>query len=125
MEPSTSGYIPQPGTVLVAVPILHDPNFYRTVVLICEHNDEGSFGLVLTRETDLEPGSLIEPGRKTIADLLQGAGYYTGLIGKWHQGIDWKLHDESAREDIRVNPNYQDFENIDFASAFSGGPIDC
>ena len=61
-------------------------------------------------------GTLIEPGRKTIADLLQSEGYFTGLVGKWHQGIDWKLRDESAREDIRLNPNYQDFGNIDFAS---------
>ncbi len=51
-------------------------------------------------------GALIEPGRKTIADLLRGAGYFTGLVGKWHQGIDWKLRDESAREVIRVHPNY-------------------
>lgn len=69
-------------------------------------------------------GSLIEPGRKTIANLLQDAGYYTGLVGKWHQGIDWKLHDESAREDIRTNRNYQDFKNIDFASPVLRGPQD-
>ena len=69
-------------------------------------------------------GTLIEPERKTLADLLQGAGYFTGLVGKWHQGIDWKLHDESAREDIRVNPNYQDFRNIDFASPVLKGPND-
>lgn len=61
-------------------------------------------------------GTLIEPDRKTIADLLRDAGYQTGLVGKWHQGIDWKLHDESEREQIRVDPNYQNFKNIDFAS---------
>jgi arylsulfatase A len=69
-------------------------------------------------------GTLIEPGRKTLADVLRDAGYFTGLIGKWHQGIDWKLRDESARGDIRVNPNYQDFENIDFASPVLKGPKD-
>jgi len=26
-------------------------------------------------------GTLIEPGRKTLADLLRGAGYFTGLVG--------------------------------------------
>lgn len=69
-------------------------------------------------------GTLIEPGRKTIADLLRKQGYYTGLVGKWHQGIDWKLHDESARKVIRVHPNYQDFKNIDFASPALKGPKD-
>ena len=69
-------------------------------------------------------GTLIEPGRKTLADLLRGAGYFTGLVGKWHQGIDWKLWEESAREIIRVHPNYQDFGNIDFASPVLKGPND-
>jgi len=40
-------------------------------------------------------GTLIEPGRKTLADLLRGEGYFTGLVGKWHRGIDWKLRDVS------------------------------
>jgi len=69
-------------------------------------------------------GTLIEPGRKTIADLLREAGYFTGLVGKWHQGIDWKLRDESARDVIREHPNYQDFDNIDFASHVVKGPRD-
>ncbi|MFT5466079.1 MAG: arylsulfatase A [Verrucomicrobiales bacterium] len=69
-------------------------------------------------------GTLIEPDRKTLADVLRDEGYNTGLVGKWHQGIDWNLHDESAREDIRVNPNYRDFQNIDFASPVLKGPRD-
>ena len=69
-------------------------------------------------------GTLIEPDRKTLATILHDEGYYTGLIGKWHQGIDWKLHDESARKIIRVHPNYQDFANIDFKSPALKGPKD-
>ena len=69
-------------------------------------------------------GTLIEPGRTTLADLLRREGYFTGLVGKWHQGIDWTLRDESAREVIRVHPNYQNFRNIDFASPVRRGPGD-
>lgn len=69
-------------------------------------------------------GTLIEPGRKTIADILRDAGYHTGLVGKWHQGIDWKLHDESEREIIRTDPNYQNFDNIDFSMPALKGPMD-
>ena len=69
-------------------------------------------------------GTLIEPGRNTLADLLRREGYFTGLVGKWHQGIDWKLRDETARDIIRVAPNYQDFANIDFDSPVVKGPTD-
>ena len=34
---------------LIAVPSLKDPNFERTVVLICDHTKDGSFGLVVNR----------------------------------------------------------------------------
>ncbi len=34
---------------LLSMPQLTDPNFSRTVVLLCKHNSEGAFGLVLNR----------------------------------------------------------------------------
>ena len=37
------------GMFLIAVPSLKDPNFERTVVLICDHTHEGAFGLVINR----------------------------------------------------------------------------
>jgi putative transcriptional regulator len=44
---------PTTGRLLVAEPMLGDPNFERTVVLMVEHSDEGALGLVLNRPTDL------------------------------------------------------------------------
>ena len=35
-------------------PFLDDPYFGRKVVLLCEHNDEGSFGFVLNNFVDIE-----------------------------------------------------------------------
>ncbi len=40
------------GLLLVATPELIDPNFFRTVVLMLEHTDEGAMGLVLNRTYD-------------------------------------------------------------------------
>ncbi len=47
--------------------------------------------------TGVLPGNaalIIEPGRATIASILQKAGYRTGVVGKWHLGLgagnmDW------------------------------------
>jgi putative transcriptional regulator len=38
------------GILLIADPFLKDPNFLRTVVFLCEHKEEGSFGFVLNRQ---------------------------------------------------------------------------
>ncbi|MDA1010897.1 MAG: hypothetical protein DWG80_04910 [Chloroflexi bacterium] len=49
------------GRLLVATPLLEDPNFAGAVVLACLHDDAGAFGIVLNRPvearaTDLVPG---------------------------------------------------------------------
>lgn len=50
----------QAGTLLVAPPTLLDPNFRRTVVLVCEHNTEGCFGLVLNRPLDVQLDEVLD-----------------------------------------------------------------
>ena len=41
--------IPRTGGLLIASPFLEDFHFSRSVVLMVEHNDEGSMGIVLNR----------------------------------------------------------------------------
>jgi putative transcriptional regulator len=41
------------GSLLIAAPQLLDPNFRRTVVLIADHNDEGSMGVILNRPSGM------------------------------------------------------------------------
>lgn len=40
-------------SLLLSMPQLVDPNFARTVVLLCEHGAEGAFGLVVNRPSDV------------------------------------------------------------------------
>ena len=42
------------GHFLIAAPGLLDPNFRRAVVLIVQHSEEGAFGLVLNRPTNIK-----------------------------------------------------------------------
>ena len=42
---------PEPGDILISEPYLPDPNFKRTVVLICEHDENGTVGFVLNRKS--------------------------------------------------------------------------
>jgi len=44
---------PEKGDLLISEPFLNDPNFERTVILICENNEQGTFGLVLNKQTNL------------------------------------------------------------------------
>ncbi len=48
-----------PGILLIADPFLKDPNFARTVVLLCEHQDKGSFGFVINKIFDQRLDELV------------------------------------------------------------------
>jgi len=48
------------GTILISEPYMGDPNFERTVVLVCRHDEEGSFGLVLNRKSNLKLSDVLD-----------------------------------------------------------------
>jgi putative transcriptional regulator len=87
------------GSLLVATPNLIDPNFFRTIVLLLQHDEEGCVGVVLNRPTeepvdahlpewaDLVPeprtvnyGGPVEPS-VAIGLSLSGEGMPTGVAG--------------------------------------------
>ena len=51
---------PERGRLLISEPYLTDPNFERTVVLLCEHNAEGSFGFVINKPSILKVSEVME-----------------------------------------------------------------
>lgn len=48
------------GRLLLAMPTLTDPNFRGSVILMCEHNDEGALGLVINHPLDLTLGTVLK-----------------------------------------------------------------
>jgi putative transcriptional regulator len=55
------------GQLLIAGPTLEDPNFWRAVVLVVEHSDEGALGLVLNRPSESTVGEAV-PQLAAVAD---------------------------------------------------------
>src|SRR5690554_371088 len=52
---------PRSGSLLLSEPFMLDPNFQRSVIVLCEHNEEeGVLGYVLNQPTDVTIGDLME-----------------------------------------------------------------
>ncbi len=64
---------PEKGRLLISEPFLPDPNFERTVVLLCDHNDGGSFGFVLNKPSILKIDQVME-SIKNIDDIAYIGG---------------------------------------------------
>jgi putative transcriptional regulator len=60
---------PLVGRLLVAAPPLQDPNFFRTVVLVLDHDEHGALGLVLNRPGELVASDVVP----RLAPLLEDA----------------------------------------------------
>jgi putative transcriptional regulator len=56
------------GQLLVAGPVLDDPNFRRTVLLVGEHGQDGAMGVILNRPTSVTVAEAVPP----LASLVEG-----------------------------------------------------
>ena len=79
---------PAPGTLLLANPHLDDPNFLRTVIFLCEHNSEGSFGFVLNRKLDYDLGDLVPELADLQLPVFEGGPVELNTLHFLHQYPD-------------------------------------
>lgn len=68
---SAGGDVPATGSLLIAHPMLQDPNFRRTVIFLASHDSgEGSLGLVINRAMKKKLGDLeSDLSNSTLADV--------------------------------------------------------
>ena len=60
------------GRLLVSEPYLADPNFERTIILLCEHNEEGSFGFVMNKPSEAKLGDIMDDLAQLEAPVFVG-----------------------------------------------------
>ena len=73
------------GMLLVATPVLLDPNFAETVVLMLDVDEGGALGVVLNRPTGVPVADVLDPWGEIVAEpevLFQGGPVSTeGALG--------------------------------------------
>ena len=80
---------------LIAMPSMVDPNFSRTLTLVCEHNEQGALGVVVNRPIDLTLHALFERLSLELKDSeLGGAPIYFGGPVQTDRGF--VLHEPSG-----------------------------
>ncbi|WP_147652483.1 YqgE/AlgH family protein [Vulcaniibacterium gelatinicum] len=83
---------PLANQLLIALPTLHDPNFARTVALICQHDSEGAMGIVVNRRSEYTLGEVLrQMGIETGDEALQAQPVLAG--GPVHPERGFVLHD--------------------------------
>jgi putative transcriptional regulator len=121
----------EPGILLIADPFLKDPNFMRTVVFLCEHQEEGSFGFVLNRSYDYTLNELVSGLEDLKIPVFYGGPVQIDTIHFLHQypelipggfeitdGIFWGGDFETAINLIRNEEI--DLHRIRFYIGYSG-----
>jgi len=124
--------IPEPsrGDLLISEPFLNDPNFERTVILICEHNEQGTFGLVLNKKTDLLIEDVLTEEVKFDGILNLGGPVEQNTLHFVHRkqnlegaidlgnGLGWSGDFEEVKE--KLNLGVINEEDIQFYLGYSG-----
>lgn len=119
------------GSILVSEPFFSDPYFRRSVVLLIEHNPEGSLGFILNKPIDLKLNEALDDFPDFNAKVFFGGPvkrdnlYYIHTIGyklegsfEIANGVFWGGNFEQLKEMIRnkeVEP-----EQIRFFVGYSG-----
>jgi putative transcriptional regulator len=97
------GSEPNAGRLLVATPLLGDPNFRRAVVLIVEHEvTEGTLGVVLNRPTKIPVGQVLEQWTELATDpsvlfrggpVAQNSALALAMVPGKEEPLGWRALD--------------------------------
>ena len=97
---------PAAGVLPVAAANLLDPNFSRTVVLLCEHTPEGTFGLVLNRALPLRLSDVTGDDLGWDAPLHRGGPVQENTLHFVHRRPDLELESHEVMPGLFWGGNF-------------------
>jgi putative transcriptional regulator len=100
-------FTPKKGCFLVSEPFLPDPNFERTVILLCEHNEEGSIGFILNKPSILKFDEAVEDTHNFNAPLFIGGPVQQDTLHFIHRSKDQLEGSIQIGENIYWGGNYE------------------
>ena len=77
-----------PGTLLISDPFLKDPNFLRSVIFLCEHQEEGTVGFIINKLHDEPLENFITAKGSKHFPLYYGGPVATNTLHFIHQCPD-------------------------------------
>lgn len=98
---------------LIAMPVLTDPYFAKSLVYVCEHNEHGALGIIVNRPLDMTLGNLFERVELQLdqPEISKQPVYFGGPVqtergfvlhrpaGEWQSNL--KVNDEIAMASSR------------------------
>ena len=122
---------PGKGKLLISDPFLHDPSFKRSVILLIEHNQEGSVGFILNKPVDIKLNDALEEFPKFDTNLYFGGPvqkdslYYIHTMGnsiidsiEIYDGLYWGGNFEALK--ILIKTNEVKASDLRFFIGYSG-----
>lgn len=101
------------GAILISEPFLKDPNFNRSVVLICEHEtNQGSFGLILNQTSNLNLDDVLEENIYPDIPLYVGGPVQHNTLHYVHRRPDIIDGGITLMEGVTWGGNFQQVKSL-------------
>lgn len=131
-------FVVKAGTILIAEPFMLDSPFKRSVVLICEHRDDGTVGFILNKTIDMKIDDLIGDFPEFDAPVYYGGPVATDTIHYIHNVGELLDHSNEVTRGVYWGGDFEKLkflvssklikpENVKFFvgySGWSGGQLD-
>ncbi|MEO0471214.1 MAG: YqgE/AlgH family protein [Bacteroidota bacterium] len=108
----TSSYLPQSGRFLISEPFMFDQNFQRTVVLMVEHNQQGSLGFVLNRQLTVSIDEVVEDLPHMGAPVFIGGPVEQSTLHFVHRIGSQITHSKEIAEGVYWGGDFDQLKNM-------------